>query len=545
MIISSNVYPPKEFTDYLEYTYRTKTGISINWNINSWEINTEITTPNLRGIIQEIVNSHANDLVIFVEPTSGTGDARFFSFDSGTPPELLIQYATGGPAKQSGKSYTCENEIYVSNKNVVSQIEYIFTYDGSYSSNLLDEDLPLSLAGTMVYFGSDYPFNSLAFDLTDTGGNSITWEYYGGSWKPISIVTDVNDYDNFNRDGVGAITWLPNSDWVKTSINNETLYWVRANFNTLGSSPTQVNSYIYSPVGNFAIAETIGGDIPAYGAINISNINALDGNAKKIIVATRSEERGDDFIPHINAPGQNSLYAETSGDQIETLVQSPAGEVRRTTWGGAASLAERWKIVLKTPLSQQYYGRYRAFARGYAEDISDGDVTSYLSVTLGTTRTTKTVGNIETRDNYHYFDYGIVSIPPAMLPVQFESDVIIKVFAGNTYGAMNFDWIDLILVPIDEYVMEINQVPTSNTGDLTIVDSTTFVGRGNMFSALRKMSDYKIYDIPQVIAPAPIQLRAGAKQKIYFFVLEDSTYEWLGKIQMRKNERYLTFRGRS
>ena len=544
MIISSNVYPPKEFTDYLEFIYRTRTDTSIGWNIEGWEVNTEIATPNLRGIIQEVADSQANDLVIFLEPISGTGDAKFFSFDGNNAPELTIQYATGGPAIQSGKDFTCENEIYVSNKNTIAQIEYIFTYSGTYSNNLLEESLPLSLSGNIVYFGSNYPFSSLAFDLINTGGNAVTWQYYGGSWKTLSVVADIDDYNNFNRDGVGAITWLPNSDWVKTSINNETLYWVRANFNTLSSTPAQVNTYVYSPIGNFVSANTVNGDIPAYGAINILNVNAPGGNASKMLVATRSIERGDDFVPHINAPGQNSLYVEINGDPIETLVQSPAGEVRRTTWAGTAPLAERWKITLKTPLSQQYYGRYRAFARGYST-VSAGDVTSYLSITLGATRTTKTVSNIETRDDYHYFDYGIVTIPPAILPTQFEGDVIIKVFAGNTYGAMTFDWIDLILVPIDEYVMEINQVPTSNTGDLTIVDSTTFMGRGNIFSALRKMSDYKIYDIPQVIAPAPIQLQAGVKQKVYFFVLEDSTYEWLGKIQMRKNERYLTFRGRS
>ena len=101
------------------------------------------------------------------------------------------------------------------------------------------------------------------------------------------------------------------------------------------------------------------------------------------------------------------------------------------------------------------------------------------------------------------------------------------------------------MVPVDEYALEIRQAEDQLAiyGNITTVDSVSYIGKSNVFSVMRYDSDYKVHDIPNIISSGPVQLQASADQRLFFFVPEDSKYEWLGRIQVWKNERYLTFRG--
>ncbi len=76
-------------------TNRDTTIASVNWNTTNWKDGEIWETPNLRSVVQEIVNRNGwksgNALSIII---SGSGKSRAYSFDNnGTPPEIVIKYA--------------------------------------------------------------------------------------------------------------------------------------------------------------------------------------------------------------------------------------------------------------------------------------------------------------------------------------------------------------------------------------------------------------------------------------------------------------------
>lgn len=575
IIYGEDSVSPSAFSTYANFLGRTKTSQSVDFNIIEWGVGTKVSTPDVKNIIQHIIDSAGwnagNDIVLFVEgDRSNTTyfSSSFASLDNPTynEPELVIRYYTPDSPKY-GRLPTCEDEVYLANKDNTGKIDKMFYYD---HPNTTYTELPNLGAGfsellpnpvdenDRVYFGSDEPFCSLVFDLHKSAGTAeLTWEYSigGGLWRPLTVHSDVSEYQNFSVASVGMVGWLqPQSgvgsysdDWDKNNVNGTTMYWVRARVSFTGANPTtpiQKSRPIYTITRSSVDAEAIGGDIPAIVKIEIVNANASNKNVRKGIISTRSLNRGEDFVPHINACEQNDDRIVCSlGTETVSMV-APSGNVRRYALTENMPWTTTWGVKIGTPLNWQYYGRYRVFARAYCTTINEGDVSSRVTVEMGVKRTSNVSKNIGIRDGFWYFDYGIVSIPPCILPADYLGSIDIKVdLKNNTADTGNFDWIDLTLVPVDEFAAEFNQTPVSNAGDITILDSVSYVGKSNVFSALRKTDDFEIYDIPSVVSPSPIMLQAEEKQRFFVFIIEDCVYEWVGRIRIWHNARYLTFRG--
>ena len=83
-----------------DITGRVQTSASVGWNIPAWTTNGESgldqQTPDLTGIVQEIVDrggwQSGNDLVIFVEGSSGKRSAKSYNTGSSVAPILEIHY---------------------------------------------------------------------------------------------------------------------------------------------------------------------------------------------------------------------------------------------------------------------------------------------------------------------------------------------------------------------------------------------------------------------------------------------------------------------
>lgn len=566
---------PAVFGTYANFVGRTRTDAEVNWDMNRWLSGETVTSPDISEIISEIIKqagwASGNDIVIFDEAVidkNFTIQPAAFDHATANEAELIINYITSGA--EVGRQPTCDDEVYIANKDNLAALTDIYWYDNSgaawSASNLLDEATPISLLPSplalndFVMFGSTTgPFCSLVFDIATVAnsGAAFTWEYStgAGGWNALAVFDDKVNYDQFEVAGVGALVWVQDANWGAYTHNGVNAYWVRARVTTAaGNTPTQQNRLPYTVIKSSSdIAESeITGDITAIAKINTVTLDTSRGGAEKIIVGLRSNSRGD-FVQHINTNGQNNTFISETPDVIsanQANMDMPTGAGIRTTFVGSDADARRLYFDFDAPTTKAYYGRYRAFMRAIETTgtpaLSDGDILSHLVVAMGASTSSRKVPNIDMGDDWWYFDYGIITIPPMILPEIYEGSVRIDVYAQNdNANAVNFEWVDLILVPADEYTLEIRQDADSigTAGDITTVDSLSYMGKSPVFSVMRKEADYEIHDIPLVIAPGPVQLQANADQSLYFFAPLSSKYEWLGRVQLWKNERYITLRG--
>lgn len=555
---------PNAFSTFNDFINRQRTVNHKTWLVPPNQYDSSYLSINISDVIQEVVDlpgwTSGHDIVLFLTPEENL-TRIFASFDDTYPePKLIINYSFG----QAGVDTTCDDIVYVGNKDSISMLSAIYRYDGaSYSENLLTTELPYKLFpdpsedGDMCYFGCGYaPIYSLAFDLTLTSaGNDIVWEYWNGTaWSTLSATTDRNiNYLQFRLDGTGVIIFKPKNDFSKTTINGLNYYWVRARMSAASANATQQNRHVYTITSSDIEIKTpnISGDVPAIAKINIATADSSRGGAKKILIGLRSISRGEYFKQHINTNGLNNEYITVTADNI-TAAQinsdSPTGNVLRTSFVGSDDMKRRFYVDINPPIAQEYYGRYRAFARAIdtTANLSEGDISSYLSISLGSSHNSKYAYNIDIDDDWYYFDYGIIELPPSIVPEIYYGTLRINLYANNdNANAVNLDWVDLVLLPVDEYAMEIRQNPDviTTTRSITTADSVSMIGKSNVFSTLRDEDTYYITDIPMVISSSPFQLQANANQKLYFFVPELSKHEWVGRVSLWKNERYLTFRG--
>ncbi len=120
----------------------------------------------------------------------------------------------------------------------------------------------VSAVDDAMYFGNDSKFDIISWELSTNGTNgSIAWEYWNGTaWVPINAFLVI---PNSNFTGDSYASFIPNTDWVTTRVNNEDtpLYYIRARVTT---------AFGTVPIGTqIAIVTGINGPINA--TINVFN----------------------------------------------------------------------------------------------------------------------------------------------------------------------------------------------------------------------------------------------------------------------------------
>jgi hypothetical protein len=90
-------------------------------------------------------------------------------------------------------------------------------------------DVPLCPGGAVddgIYVGGLTQFARANFIIgtQGVGAYTLTWEYWNGAWTALTVVDGTDNFKNPS----GAVTFTAPGDWVTTSVNSLTYYWIRA-----------------------------------------------------------------------------------------------------------------------------------------------------------------------------------------------------------------------------------------------------------------------------------------------------------------------------
>jgi len=168
------------------------------------------------------------------------------------------------------------------------------------------------LEGDFAIFGAASPFGILRFDVSATaatyGADSVGWTYWNGdTWATLTTVwddTNTTPEADANRPFMqdGQIVFSAPSDWVKSTIDDQSAYWVKASV-IAGFNITQIP--LLDSHEHYILTCTTGCEVPADGELvrarysfvtpSASNadskfvmVNLTDGTCGSIVTATKA-----------------------------------------------------------------------------------------------------------------------------------------------------------------------------------------------------------------------------------------------------------------
>ncbi len=576
-------------------------GRSIAAEIGAWWVDQIYQSPDLSAILQEIVNQPAwaiGNAAVF-RIGQGRYDADEYrtlqTANSGTPARLLVTYQV--PVLAGNPYYTG-----VVNRFDLGELTNIYLYDqsaGTYTSVYPDADpvlhdlFPPDLAAPSLddctYFGiatasSDPgPFNGLWFMVkTAFAGTEyyVLWEYWNGAtWATIDVV---DSGEGFQHNGPTTVIWgdADTGDWAKTTVNGVLGWWVRCRpilspMGTVTAHPTQYRFNVRTMRVPYLEIDTsaVPGDLPALARLRLTNIsdNAdLPNNSYSAwaAVGVRSTARGEHFCAYLNADAAHNASGITAvADTTSGFVLPTTGNRARaalyTTFDLAPDYARRLYWCIVPPYAAGYAGYFRAFLRCWMLNGIAGDIGVKLRTVIGNPATGRyresnvvtMPGTSSWSDAFNLLDFGLlqVALPAAGAEaVQFE---VHAALLGTSYTFVPALYIyDLILLPADESfvvgTMDENGLPLRYGYQLDL-DSISDPHTPLTAYAHAADDNAAIYDTYVPLSAGPLELRAGARQRIWTLTARWNDGQLQGKPwlvhmgQLERQARYLTARGTS
>ena len=526
-----------------------------------------------------------------------------------------------GGCEKEYQEATCDaRSVFVANKHNVAQLTHAYFWDddvgqwtdgGVPPENLIGKGTPFDFLPTVpndddfVIFGINTdladsgPFSSLVFDIStvfDPGTSAAEWRYKGGgdtddpaTWTALTVQDNTDQGgamtgDPFDTLGIGSVHWEQPADWVTSDPDPTGAdaigidgYWVACYLDAAGGaavdSPQQDNRDIYTvtwPYIEFA-ADEVGGDMPALLRLSVDSRSAQDGAAattnlwcQRILAGLRSHDRGADFTAFVNLsntqlpPGVTvTVWTNTVFTAVAT---APTGNAARYT----ALAAEAMTARVYVRLFPDYYGRFHAFVRGKQVAGAAGAVgvrlgyapadSVYPAVKFTTTR------HFLNLNDDQLLDMGEIVLGPAVDTFPLEvSHTYIEVEASSAAVADSADFYELILIPIDEWAIDAEDM-LKNSGWLGYTNDywSHWEGDGirnqrNILSNLIGTVSGKIARYWRPITNGLPILQTGKKQRLWFLHARYDDYadaddlradsEIASTVQIWKQQRYSTLRG--
>ena len=476
---------------------------------------------------------------------------------------------------------TCaEEEVFISNHHVLSNITHAYWYDlsvGSWTSNLINGALPHLLlppvpaVGDLVVFGIDStllyaaPFSSLVFDLLTAQADltGVIWEYWDGAapWGALTVQDNTNADGlmtgvAFDTEGVKSVHWGQPAAWVTGNLftiygggaPNVTGWWVQARVTAIGGAPTppwQQNRNIYAV--NWPYIEIdeddIGGDIEALAETNIKSQSDNDMTTgvnfpfmpwNRVIVSSRSLSRGGHFTPFINLSDNTDILLPITVSGTAAFaanLQCPTGRCVTDT-NPIAVWADIISIDFDPSIVEQWHGTYRMFLVGDPAIAATTDIQNRIK--LVTYETYERIYGPRYWLNITdpaVLDFGIITIPPIGSPdnndIYNDFRIIIQSY-GN--GVADQDLWELVLMPTDEWSGDFRALEqtdktavgrrgTSEQRHLNI-DSITFP-KSKIRARVRLDSDNIVAEY-QSITNGEFAVQSNSDQRLWFFTLLDA-----------------------
>jgi len=381
--------------------------------------------------------------------------------------------------------------------SIPSIITHASVYDASVSSwTSLDiaaggELLPFPIeAGDALLLSSDTDVRSLAGRFACVGCNievpaqgqyttawyysvstEATWPPAAPGWAELTVTdeTAASNHRSLSLDGVNTISFTPPSNWTYATINGVTGYHIACVVQSVSGTcrPAETGAPALWAVrhNGVAVAE-VGGDLPALLRVKARNSSGVCNH--RILLALRSKSRGADFHAIINCADVLVPFGLTvsCGGQ-SSFVNSEAAPVGRAV-SYTCTVANTWSdevtIAFSDTVAQEYFGRYRCFARVTVASVSQ-PFRARIKVIGGSDGIERIYSDsvVTSTDSYYLLDLGQVNIPPSH-DVQEMGDVMSLILQLYAAAGVTATIYDIILLPADEAIGDYYCTDSDRTG---------------------------------------------------------------------------------
>lgn len=153
-----------------------------------------------------------------------------------------------------------------------------------------------------VYFGCETPFEYIRFLIGTAGvGNTIVWEYYNGAWVSLSVTDGTSGFTA--AAGIQDVTFTEPTDWIETTINAVSAYWIRARCTVASFTTQPLASMVW--VGSPHLGEAV--------------FDLLcEGNETHLIVGTKKTSNDGIFDVYVNNVLDSSGYDDYNATDANT-----------------------------------------------------------------------------------------------------------------------------------------------------------------------------------------------------------------------------------
>ncbi len=304
-------------------TNRTTTSTSVSWTPGAWTDGGVEQTPEVKNIVQEIVNrtgwNSGNALSIII---SGTGKRRAWSYDgSGTPPKIHIVYSTtsNGSLDVSVGASSDDAEEYSSGASKLTSPDLELVNDGTGN----DQTVGMRFTGITIPQGATITAAYVEFEAKDNTSNTTSLTIKGEDVDNSPTFTSATNNITNRTTTSTNVSWTP-SAWSDGAVEQtpEIKDIVQEIVNRTGWNSGNALSIIISGTGKRRAWSYDGSGIPP--KIHIEYSGGLSKN-----VISKGETVPSDFsivnYPNPFNPSTNIQFSIPQSGNVKIVIYDIIG----------------------------------------------------------------------------------------------------------------------------------------------------------------------------------------------------------------------------
>jgi hypothetical protein len=452
-------------------------------------------------------------------------------------------------------------------------ISHIFVYDASgtsWSANQYGVLTTWNLfnaapaVGDILYIGADDPFFNVMFYLGTAGvgtGVTFVYEYSDGAagWPAMTLGTHLTLYPDtepwIGKTGYIGLSWLGSNltnAWAVETVNGvASKFWIRVRITAIatsfGTSPANLDVAAFNDRWNWieVPAASIVGDAPPYTMLRLKapagGTQAVSfANHSRIIIGAKSRNLPT-FRSNLNLgnDGNPAAWTCTYGTDASAAAgpQSTGGDHCAVTFATNITMVKRVTLT-GVDVAASWVGEYRPFLRVTQSGGAAGDLAVRLRVVLDATTAYATSvngpdvalkGTSALGGHYELVDLwpkDVLRIPFTRFmnaDVLTNADLLFEIYASRGSGAATMLMYDLILIPIDEWSVVLDDPVTdivngsSALRGLTLLDDDSGVIEDRTVRSILSAAGGTVWPAETWSRHGlPLRLNPGVKHRIYF-----------------------------